>query len=107
MTTRVINIRNAPKGWKSNPHFVYIGRAGIGTDGYFGNPFRLKTGQQPGATLSNYRTYFEQRLAADPEFKARVDALRGKTLVCFCNPYPCHGDIMAEYLNKTTPYKEQ
>jgi hypothetical protein len=25
--------------------------------------------------------------------------LRGKTLGCFCKPHPCHGDIIAAYLD--------
>ncbi len=33
--TRVVNIRK-------KAYDVYIGRAGKGQDGYFGNPFRLK-----------------------------------------------------------------
>ena len=31
-----------------------------------------------------------------------VVKLKGKTLGCFCKPYPCHGDIIAEYLNLLT-----
>jgi len=99
IVTRVINISLAPKDWKSNPDFAYIGRAGKGLVGYFGNPFRLKPGLAPGSTLAAYKEHFEKRLLSDPQFRARVEALRGKTLVCFCKPAPCHGDIISEYLN--------
>ena len=44
-----------------------------------------------GATLDRYRSYFYGRL--------RTDALKGKRLGCFCKPYPCHRDIIKEYLN--------
>lgn len=90
--TRVVNIRQ-------EAYDVYIGRTGRGMDGYFGNPFRLSTGMPRGATLQKYREYFYRRIQTDPEFKQRVDALRGKTLGCFCKPNPCHGDIIKEYLD--------
>ncbi len=90
--TAVVNLRY-------EPYDQYIGRPGHGQDGYFGNPFPLQPGEERGATLDRYRNYFEYRLKTDPEFKARVHALRGKTLGCFCKPRPCHGDIICEYLN--------
>lgn len=90
--TRVVNIR------KDN-YDVYIGRAGKGTDGYFGNPFRIELGMPRGGTLKKFREYFYNRLKTDPEFHKRINALQGKTLGCFCKPYPCHGDIIKEYLD--------
>lgn len=78
---------------------VYIGRAGHGQDGYFGNPFVLKPGEPRGATLAKYKDYFLQRIETDPEFKRRVLELQGKRLGCFCKPQSCHGDIIAHYLN--------
>jgi hypothetical protein len=78
---------------------VYIGRAGKGQDGYFGNPFRLRYGEQRGATIERYRNYFHNRMETDPEFNRRVHELKDRTLGCFCKPYPCHGDVIAEYLN--------
>jgi hypothetical protein len=90
--TKAVNIRYSG-------YDVYIGRAGRGEDGYFGNPFRLKPSETRGATIERYRTYFHDRLKTDPEFKRRVHELKGRTLGCFCKPYPCHGDVMAEYLN--------
>ena len=76
-----------------------IGRAGHGEDGYFGHPFRLLPGMSRGATLDRYRSYFYGRLRTDPEFGQRIHALKGKRLGCFCKPYPCHGDIIKEYLD--------
>lgn len=90
--TRVVNLRQ-------ERYDVYIGRAGKGQDGYFGNPFPLAHGEPRGASLEKYRAYFYKRLETDPEFKRRIHELKGKTLGCFCKPYPCHGDIIAEYLD--------
>lgn len=92
MLTTVVNI-------KHDQYDVYIGRAGRGEDGYFGNPYKLLPGMARGMTLKHYRNYFYKRLDTDPEFKARIHSLRGKKLGCFCKPHNCHGDIIAEYLN--------
>ena len=82
--TRVVNIRK-------EAYDAYIGRAGHGMDGYFGNPFRLEPGMARGDTLDRYRKYFYHRLGTDEEFRKRIEELQGKTLGCFCKPNPCHG----------------
>lgn len=100
-TVSVINIKAA----KNTSDEVYIGRAGKGYDGYFGNPIRLrepcricgKTHFKPGETLECYAEYLTLRLDTDQEFRHRVKLLIGRTLVCFCKPKPCHGDILARY----------
>jgi hypothetical protein len=90
--TKAVNLR-------CSGYDVYIGRAGKSQDGYFGNPFRLRASEERGATIERYRKYFHNRMETDPEFKRRVHELKGKTLGCFCKPNPCHGDVIAEYLN--------
>jgi len=97
--TTVVNLRVLSPGWEKNPEVVYIGRRGRGQDGYFGNPFPLRPGQSRGATIEKYKRYFYDRLERDPEFKARVQGLRGKKLACFCAPSACHGNVIAEYLD--------
>lgn len=91
--TRVVNIRKESCD-------VYIGRAGHGKDGYFGNPFRLDAEMARGGTLESYRKYFYHRLSTDEEFRGRIGELRGKTLGCFCKPNPCHGDVIKEYMDR-------
>lgn len=78
---------------------VYMGRAGKGKDGYFGNPFRLDDESKRLDVLLQYERWFYDRLERDEEFKRRVHALKGKTLGCFCKPKSCHVDIIADYLN--------
>lgn len=103
MKTEVVNIRGG-----RHKDAAYIGRAGHGQNGYFGNPIRLgahcpicgEYHQRPGDTLVCYEIYFQRRLETDPDFKRRVLELRGKKLGCFCKPNPCHGDVIAKYLNE-------
>lgn len=91
MKTRAVNLYK-------EQYDVYIGRAGNGKDGYFGNPFRLGAHESRGSTIDRYRAWFLERVDRDPEFRARVMALKGKRLGCFCKPQACHGDVIAEWI---------
>ena len=90
MKTRVVNLR-------SEPYDVYIGRAGKGKDGYFGNPLLIgaKTRDQ---VIKEFDTYMRGRFAKDPEYRKRIMELKGKTLGCFCKPLACHGDVIVALL---------
>ena len=98
----VIHIKNAPKGWEDNFDYVYIGRKRKGKDeyGYFGNPFFLKSESDRKKVIEQYKEYFYDRIERDDLFKVQIDNLKNKTLVCYCSPLPCHGDVIAEWLNK-------
>jgi hypothetical protein len=86
----VINMRDL-KEWTADT--VYIGRAGKGFEGEYGNPFRVGVLSRE-RVLNAFEAYARERIAAEPEFAAKVLALKGKTLVCFCAPLPCHGDVL-------------
>lgn len=98
MPTRVVNLHRE--------HYdVYIGRAGRGHDGYFGNPFPLAPNASDAerkACLDRFREHFLFKIASEPKYAARVFALRGKVLGCFCKPRDCHGDIIARYIDAAT-----
>lgn len=106
-TVEVISIRQTPPKWQDNDNFVYIGRAGKGFDGYFGNPITVDTvcplckniHISKEDTIPCYRLYFNDRVDKDPIFKERILSLKSKKLVCFCAPNNCHGDVIAEYIN--------
>lgn len=93
----VVNIRALKPGWESDPQYVYVGRAGKGFDGYFGNPFPVTSELSRSHVLHSFMNYADRRIEEDPEYRERVKGLYGKTLVCFCDPKPCHGDYL-EYL---------
>lgn len=94
MTTRVVNLR------RHENYNVYIGRGGPGRSGYFGNPFPIGgiDNKTRAESIVEFECYFHDRLQRDPEFKRRVEELRGRTLGCFCAPLPCHGDVIVAYL---------
>lgn len=89
MPTTVVNLRR-------DKYSVYIGRPSM-----FGNPFIIDKDGSRDEVIMKYREYFYHHLESEPEFKKAVEELRGKTLGCYCHPLPCHGDIIAEYLNKS------
>jgi hypothetical protein len=101
MKTKVVNLKHAPFD-------VYIGRAGHGEAGLFGNPIK-KGGrcqecgdvhETGGATLPCFEKYFLRRVETDADFRQEVLALRGKTLGCFCAPRPCHGMLISTWIDK-------
>lgn len=106
--TKVVNIRDAPRGWMHDEAYVYVGRerfdlsyedAERGFDGRFGNPYILRFEAHRDRVLSLYETWFARRMTTDATFKWRIASLWGKTLVCFCKPLRCHGDVIAEWLD--------
>ena len=105
MRTKVIHISEKT----GSPDEVYIGRPSV-----FGNPIGIYKRcpvcggtHDRGGTLKCYRKYLMGHLEKDPAFKELVKGLYGKTLVCYCKPAACHGDILAEVtelLNKETDH---
>lgn len=98
MTTRVVNIR------KTNTWDIYIGRRAPLrhlSASPWANPYVI--GKDGGRTevIEKYRAY----LLGRPDLLARLPALRGKVLGCFCappggltvaDPLVCHGQLIAE-----------
>lgn len=88
--------------------FVYIGRSGRGFTGEFGNPVKVNEEcpvcgtrhVRPASTLECYRIWLEKEVRENSEFREMVLQLAGKTLVCFCAPRPCHGNILEEIANR-------
>jgi hypothetical protein len=80
MSTTVVHCKKAP-------YDVYVGRPSK-----WGNPFRLSPGESRGTTIARYRKWLMQQ----PNLLAQLSELRGKVLGCWCKPFPCHGDVLAE-----------
>ena len=69
---------------------VYIGR---GSD--WGNPFRIGPDGDRATVIAKYETW----LAGQHGLLRALDDLRGRDLVCFCAPAPCHGDLLLRLAN--------
>lgn len=87
-TTRVVN---RDKGEEFD---IYIGRRTP-----WGNPFMVGQDGTRAEVIEKFRGYFHQDVLQDPTKRQMLVSLRGKRLGCHCKPMPCHGDVIAEYLN--------
>lgn len=43
---------------------------------------------------------YEEYILASSELRGRLDELRGKDLICWCDPLPCHGHILLRLANR-------
>ncbi|AZD91064.1 MULTISPECIES: DUF4326 domain-containing protein [Pseudomonas] len=74
---------------------VYIGRGTL-----WGNPYQMGKEGTRDEVIEKFSYDFEKRfLKFSEKFDENIEKLRGKTLGCHCKPAPCHGDIIAKYLN--------
>jgi hypothetical protein len=91
------------------PDAVYVGRPTS-----WGNPFNVASEhigpyEEPlGVFFTRERAIEEYRawMAADSQEPLRQQArrtLRGKHLVCWCAPLPCHADVLLEIANAEGP----
>ena len=76
---------------------VYIGRAGRHgmKQSPWHNPFRVP---QEADTNREAVNLYRAHILAKPELLGRIEELRGKMLVCWCHPKPCHGEVLIELL---------
>lgn len=88
--TKVVNKQTTDK------YDVYIGR---GTP--WGNPFAIGHGDGPDRkeVIEKYKEFFREKIESDEGFRRGILGMKGLRLACFCKPAPCHGDVIAEYLN--------
>ena len=85
---RVWNRRldNAPPG------AIYVGRPS-----YFGNPFVEGRDGDRAQVIAAY----EKWLLAQPDMvRVAKSKLRGRDLVCWCAPLPCHADVLLRIANE-------
>lgn len=80
MATTVVNL-------KRDAYDVYIGRGSI-----WGNPFHIG----PDMTRDQSLTLYRERLMKRPDLLAQIHTLKNRILGCYCKPWACHGDILAE-----------
>lgn len=67
--------------------------------GYLGNPFKLVREEERAGVIKKFSNYFYERLWNDSTYKSQILGLSGKHLCCYCAPRPCHGHVIANFLN--------
>ena len=71
---------------------VYIGRGSK-----WGNPFRIGPDGDRAAVIAKHECW----LRGQRDLLRAIEELRGRNLVCFCAPLPCHGDLLLRLANAT------
>lgn len=100
--TKIVNIRY-------DKYDEYIGRAGKGQSGYFGNSHVIglckicNCVHNREECIDAFKKDFDIRIQNDPIYKTRVLGLRNQILGCFCKEkgreVACHGDVYIEFLD--------
>lgn len=110
--TTLVNLKNAPS-IKRDHDAVYIGRGSP-----FGNPFshisdskfpviRVPTREQ---AIASYRTWINsdtELIGWTKPTHEQIMTLYGKALGCYCLPYPCHGEVLIDYIEAESPPKNE
>ena len=73
---------------------VYVGR---GRGSRWGNPFREGRDGTREEVIAKFEAYALERLEREPNW---LDPLKGKDLVCWCAPKPCHADVLLRLANR-------
>jgi len=70
---------------------VYVGRPTK-----WGNPFTIGKDGDRDAVITAYMAWFSLNV----KLQSCLDELKGKDLVCWCAPLPCHADVLLELANQ-------
>jgi hypothetical protein len=100
---KVLNIKkiggDAARTMIADGSAVYVGRKhnsrkyGAWPASKWGNKFIIGRHGTRDEEFEQYRAWIMQRLELLPE-------LRGKDVICWCAPDPCHGDVLLELANQ-------
>jgi len=84
---------------------VYVGRPSK-----WGNPITVKELERLYTNATRvelhqkavdwYRVYITTPFGKSQELMTQIGELRGKDLVCWCAPLPCHADVLLELANR-------
>lgn len=97
--TRVTNIKDNPD-WEAEGG-IYIGRGNykLGLkQSIFHNPFKIGVDGTREEVVKKFEDYFLERVFREEKFVQAVLGLEGKTLVCWCAPKRCHGEVMKAFI---------
>lgn len=75
----------------------------IGRPSKWGNPFVIGKDGTRGEVITKYETW----LMANKPLLRQIGELRGKSLVCFCAPQACHGDVLVRIAARELEHGEK
>jgi hypothetical protein len=88
-----------PKVLNKHRHGQLAGSVYIGRPGKWGNPFVVGRDGGREQVVALYRRW----IMSQSRLLGSLGELRGRDLVCYCAPLPCHGDVLLKLANEIRP----
>ncbi len=85
-----------PKVLNKHAGGIFPGAVYIGRGSKWGNPYKIGEDGDRAQVIAKHEAWLRQQ----PELMAALGELRGRDLVCFCAPAPCHGDLLLRLANE-------
>ena len=85
-----------PKVYNKRTDTIPEGAIYVGRPTKWGNPFTINRTRSRREVVQLYRLWL---LSNGQRVEDAKRELRGKDLVCWCSPLPCHADILMEIAN--------
>jgi len=91
-----------PKVLNKRTDYIPPGAVYVGRPSKWGNIFK---GMSRAEMVRRHREWIEEQIRLGnvgfgEQFKYNLDELRGRDVVCWCAPLPCHADVLLELANK-------
>ena len=92
----IVNLKREPKLREAFEHTQAVGNTVlIDRRTRWGNPFRIESGCSREQVIARYRADLWRRIRAGEIALEVLAELDGCWLACWCEPLPCHGDVLA------------
>ena len=92
----VVNLKHEPRLRAAFEHAHVVGNTAlIDRRTRWGNPFRLGADGDREQVIARYRADLWRRIRAGEVALEDLAELDGCWLACWCEPLPCHGDVLA------------
>ena len=92
----IVNLKNEPD-LRDEFHYAHIVNNTVLIDRRtkWGNPFRMGADGDREQVIARYRTALWRRIRTGEVSLEELAGLDGCWLACWCEPLPCHGDVLA------------
>jgi len=93
----IVNLRSEPR-LRDEFQYAHVvnGTVLIDRRTKWGNPFRIGEDGTRDEVIARYREYLWQHIQAGDVSLEELAELHGCWLACWCEPLPCHGDVLAK-----------
>ena len=88
-----------PKVYNKRTDVIPLDAIYVGRPTKWGNPARFNARKRSGRqeVIRLYHIWLDRQIK---EGKLNLSELKGKDLVCWCAPLPCHADVLLELANE-------